>query len=96
MIARPLEISFNDGDAEQYALGDHRAARQGLKRINGAQMAFAEKDAVPTELFGAHGALVDLVDILDATVKAVNAEFHAGLIGSFTTRAPRSHKLAPK
>lgn len=39
-------------------------------------MAFAEKNAVIAERFGALGALVNFVDILYATVDAVQAEFH--------------------
>ena len=39
-------------------------------------MAFAKKDAVIAQLFGAPGALVDLVDVFDAAVDAMQAEFH--------------------
>ena len=49
-------------------------------------MALAEKNAVPAELFGAHGALVNLVDILNAAVKAVDAEFHFGCSGKLAAR----------
>ena len=41
-------------------------------------MTFAEKDAVVGELFSAPGALVDLVDVFDAAVDTVQAEFHIG------------------
>src|SRR5688572_4725153 len=34
------------GNAEKNALGQHRAAGQGLEGIDGAQMTFAEKDSV--------------------------------------------------
>ena len=39
-------------------------------------MAFAEKDAVVAELFGALGAHMNLADGLYAAVDAVQAEFH--------------------
>jgi hypothetical protein len=39
-------------------------------------MAFAEKNAVVAELFGALGAPVNLVDVFYAAVDAVQAEFH--------------------
>jgi hypothetical protein len=39
-------------------------------------MAFTEKDAVVTQLFGALGAFVNLVDALNAAVDAVETEFH--------------------
>ena len=40
-------------------------------------MTLAEKDAVITKLFSALSAPVDLVDIFDAAVDAVQAEFHS-------------------
>ena len=39
-------------------------------------MAFAEKDAVIAEFFGPHRAFVNLVDVSNAAVDAVQAEFH--------------------
>ena len=63
------------GNAELHSLRDHRAASEGLKRVDGAEMAFAEKDAVVTQFFGAHGALKYLVYVFDAAVNAVKAEF---------------------
>jgi len=39
-------------------------------------MAFAEKDAVVAEFFSSHRAFVNLVDVFNATVDAVQAEFH--------------------
>jgi hypothetical protein len=39
-------------------------------------MAFAEENPVVTELFGALGAPVNLVDVFDAAVKAMETEFH--------------------
>jgi hypothetical protein len=42
-------------------------------------MAFAEKNAVVAELFGALGAAVNLVDVFDAAVEAVQAEFYLGI-----------------
>ena len=38
-------------------------------------MAFAEKDAVVAEFFSSHRAFVNLVDVFNATVDAVQAEF---------------------
>ena len=59
-------------------------------------MALAEKDAVVAQLFGAHGALMDFVDILNAAVQAVKAEFHADRSGALTANCParRSRKRA--
>lgn len=39
-------------------------------------MALAEKDSVIAELFGPRGAAVYFVDIFDAPMDAVQAEFH--------------------
>src|SRR5437773_10577722 len=39
-------------------------------------MVFAEKDAVVAEFFSPHRAFVNLVDVFNATVDAVQAEFH--------------------
>jgi hypothetical protein len=39
-------------------------------------MAFAEKNAVVAQLFGAPGALMDFADIFNPAVKTVQAEFH--------------------
>jgi hypothetical protein len=61
-------------DAEQDTPGDHGAAGQGLKRIDGAQMAFAKKNAVVAELFGSFGAPMNFINILYAAVNAVQAE----------------------
>ncbi len=44
-------------------------------------MALAEKDAVLAQFLGAHGAPMDFVDIFNAAVKAVHAEFHFGRSG---------------
>ena len=42
-------------------------------------MAFAEKDAVVAELFRSPSSLMDLVDVLDPAVDAVQAEFHCAI-----------------
>jgi len=58
-------------------------------------MALAEKDAIPTELFGAHGTSVNLVDIFNAAVQALDAEFHFGRSDEFAAKnAKHTTKIA--
>ena len=64
------------GDAEHHTIGDHGAAGERLKRIDRAQMALAEKNAVIAELFGTFRAFVNFVDVFNAAVNAVQAKFH--------------------
>ena len=42
-------------------------------------MAFAEKDAVVAQFFRSPSSLMDLVDVFDAAVDAVQAEFHGAI-----------------
>jgi len=70
------ENHVRNRDPQQYALSDHRTAGKRLKRINGAQMALAKKNSIIAEFFGSAGALVNLINVFDAAVKTVQAEFH--------------------
>jgi hypothetical protein len=63
-------------DAEQQTFGYHRAAGERLERINRAQMTLTEKYSVIAELFRAPSAPMDLVDLLNPAVNAMQAEFH--------------------
>jgi hypothetical protein len=73
------EDDVGHGYAEQQSLGNHGAAGERLERIDGAQVTLAEEDAVVAKLLRAPGAPVNLVDVFDAAVNAMQAEFHLDL-----------------
>jgi hypothetical protein len=64
------------GDAQEQTLRDHSATRQGLKRVDAAQMTLAEKNPVVAQLFRLARSPMNLADCLYPAVNAVQAKFH--------------------